>query len=201
MERCPTPSPVSSAVASATARWAVCADGVLLRVLHRAAHLQQEEPELPARLGRVAVHTERSCFAILGVLLLLWRDAIWLSETLSRIGERKSQWTAVQTPDAAWSGRLRVVRVDAWPTPGPPHGHPSRGFCCCCLPIHPRDACCCWAGTPSAKGNKLSLCGPILVSSAGDAGCSESGLTDPECWLIHRSHKGCRMLWIAGRWP
>lgn len=35
------------------------------------------------------------------------------------------------------------------------------------------------------------LCGPLLVSSAGDAGCSESGFTDPECWLILRSHKGC----------
>lgn len=45
------------------------------------------------------------------------------------------------------------------------------------------------------------LCGPLLVSSAGDAGCSESGLTDPECWLILRSHKGCCLLWIAGRWP
>ena len=45
------------------------------------------------------------------------------------------------------------------------------------------------------------LCGPILVSSAGDAGCSDSGFTDPECWLILRSHKGCRLLWIAGRWP
>jgi len=45
------------------------------------------------------------------------------------------------------------------------------------------------------------LCGPRLVSSAGDAGCSESGLKDPECWLIPRSHKGCRLLEIAGRWP
>lgn len=45
------------------------------------------------------------------------------------------------------------------------------------------------------------LCGPGLVSSAGDAGCSESGLTDPECWLIPRSHKGCCLLGIAGRWP
>jgi len=45
------------------------------------------------------------------------------------------------------------------------------------------------------------LCGPLLVSSAGDAGCSESGLTEPDCWLILRTHKGCRLLWIAGRWP
>ena len=45
------------------------------------------------------------------------------------------------------------------------------------------------------------LCGPILVSSAGDAGCSDSGFKDPECWLILRSHKGCRWIWIAGRWP
>lgn len=50
-------------------------------------------------------------------------------------------------------------------------------------------------------GEQVCLCGPGLVSSAGDAGCSESGLTDPECWLIHRSHKGCCLLWIAGRWP
>ena len=48
---------------------------------------------------------------------------------------------------------------------------------------------------------QMCLCGPRLVSSAGDAGCSESGLTEPECWLIPRSHKGCRLLEIAGRWP
>lgn len=50
-------------------------------------------------------------------------------------------------------------------------------------------------------GEQVCLCGPGLVSSAGDAGCSERGLTEPECWLIHRSHKGCCLLWIAGRWP
>lgn len=50
-------------------------------------------------------------------------------------------------------------------------------------------------------GEQVCLCGPGLVSSAGDAGCSESGLTEPECWLIHRSHKGRCLLWIAGRWP
>jgi len=53
---------------------------------------------------------------------------------------------------------------------------------------------------PKCK-NSTCLCGPGLVSSAGDAGCSESGLEDPECWLIHRSHKGCCLLGIAGRWP
>lgn len=51
------------------------------------------------------------------------------------------------------------------------------------------------------RSEHTCLCGPILVSSAGDAGCSDSGFTDPECWLILRSHKGCRLLWIAGRWP
>lgn len=49
--------------------------------------------------------------------------------------------------------------------------------------------------------NRRCLCGPGLVSSAGDAGCSESGLKDPDCWLILRSHKGCCLLVIAGRWP
>lgn len=64
----------------------------------------------------------------------------------------------------------------------------------------------CELGDPSKRGTccqgeQLGLCGPPLVSSAGDAGCSESGLTDPECWLIPRSHKGCPLLGIAGRWP
>lgn len=66
--------------------------------------------------------------------------------------------------------------------------------------------CLCELGDPSKRGTccqgeQLGLCGPPLVSSAGDAGCSESGLTDPECWLIPRSHKGCPLLGIAGRWP
>jgi len=44
-------------------------------------------------------------------------------------------------------------------------------------------------------------CGPLLVSSTGDAGWSESMISGPDTLLIHRSQKGCCLLEIAGRWP
>ena len=58
-----------------------------------------------------------------------------------------------------------------------------------------------WNSGYAAQVERVCLCGPGLVSSAGDAGCSESEFPDPECWLIPRSHKGCCWLVIAGRWP
>jgi hypothetical protein len=74
----------------------------------------------------------------------------------------------------------------------PPWGR-SQGVCGNKVPLS--------LGSLICRSEHKCLCGPILVSSAGDAGCSDSGFTDPECWLILRSHKGCRLLWIAGRWP
>jgi len=47
----------------------------------------------------------------------------------------------------------------------------------------------------------VAPCGPLLVSSTGDAGWSESVVSGPDNWLIPRPHKGCRLLEIAGRWP
>jgi len=44
-------------------------------------------------------------------------------------------------------------------------------------------------------------CGPLLVSSTGDAGWSESMISGPDYWLIPRPQKGCCLLEIAGRWP
>jgi len=48
--------------------------------------------------------------------------------------------------------------------------------------------------------NDLALCGPILVSSTGDADCSEKVSLVSNLGLI-RTHKGCCLLKIAGRWP